>query len=127
MCRDFFREAAKPIYLSLLAARSSLLNARANHEPRRQVLRNRNSPNPAVRRKGTQKGEPYVSALPPANPLVPGVACPGLLPIRFGLRPFLELCHNFDRALAELEARYPSTRPVLTLQARNKRLRRRPK
>jgi hypothetical protein len=69
-----------------------------------------------------------VSALPPsANPLVPGVVCTGLLPIRFGLKPYIELCHSFDRALAELEARYPSQRPVLTLQARNKRLKRRPK
>jgi len=68
-----------------------------------------------------------VSALPPANPLVPALACPGLLPIRFGLKPYLELCHSFDQALAELEARYPSKRPVLTLEGRNKRLRRRPK
>jgi hypothetical protein len=59
--------------------------------------------------------------------LVPGVASPWLLPIRFGLKPYIELCHSFDRALAELEARYPSHRPVLTLDARNKRLRRRPK
>jgi hypothetical protein len=62
-----------------------------------------------------------------ANPLVPGVDCPGLLPVRFALKPFLQLCHSFDQALAELEARYPSKRPVLTLAARNKRLRRRPK
>ncbi|MEX2309228.1 MAG: hypothetical protein WD738_16630 [Pirellulales bacterium] len=64
---------------------------------------------------------------PPANPLVPGVTCPGLLPIRFGLKPYLELCRSFDQALAELEARYPSKRPLLTLDARNKRVRRRPK
>jgi hypothetical protein len=69
-----------------------------------------------------------VSALPPfANPLLPGVVCSGLLPIRFGLKPYLELCQSFDRALAELEARYPSKRPLLTLKARNKRLKRRPK
>jgi hypothetical protein len=64
---------------------------------------------------------------PPANPLVPGVACPGLLPIRFGLKAYLEFCRGFDEALAELEARYPSKRPLLTLEARNKRVRRRPK
>jgi hypothetical protein len=64
---------------------------------------------------------------PPANPLVPAEVCTGLLPIRFGLKPYVELCQSFDRALAELEARYPSQRPVLTLSARNKRLRRRPK
>jgi hypothetical protein len=72
--------------------------------------------------------EPHVSAKPPSvNPLVPEVSHSGLLPIRFGLKPFLDLCQNFDRALAELEARYPSRRPLLTLQARNKRLKRRPK
>ena len=64
---------------------------------------------------------------PPANPLVPAVASHGLLPIRFGLKPYLELCHRFDQALAELESRYPSRRPLLTLQARNQRLKRRPK
>jgi hypothetical protein len=69
-----------------------------------------------------------VSALPPsAHPLVPEVPFSGLLPIRFGLKPFLELCRSFDRALVELEARYPSKRPVLTLEARNKRIKRRPK
>jgi hypothetical protein len=67
-------------------------------------------------------------ALPPAaSPLVPGVDCPWLAPIRFGVKPYLDLCRSFDRALAELEARYPSHRRVLTLKARNKKLRRRPK
>jgi hypothetical protein len=66
--------------------------------------------------------------LPPAaNPLVPATGSDWLLPIRFGIKPYLELCHSFDRALAKLEARYPSSRPVLTLSARNKRLKRRPK
>jgi hypothetical protein len=50
-----------------------------------------------------------------------------LRPIRFGLKPYLEFCHAFDRALAELEARYPGTPRLLTLEARNKKLKRRPK
>jgi hypothetical protein len=66
--------------------------------------------------------------LPPAaNPLVPAINSAWLLPIRFGIKPYLELCHSFDLALADLEARYPANRPVLTLSARNKRLQRRPK
>jgi hypothetical protein len=62
-----------------------------------------------------------MSALPPAaNPLVPGVVCPGLLPIRFGLKAYLDLCRKFDEALAELETRYPGKPRVLTLEARQK-------
>jgi hypothetical protein len=69
-----------------------------------------------------------MSALPPAaNPLVPGVVCTGLLPIRFGLKPYLELCHKFDEALTDLETRYPGKRRVLTLEVRNKMGKRRPK
>jgi hypothetical protein len=69
-----------------------------------------------------------MSALPPAaNPLVPGVVCIGLLPIRFGLKPYLDLCHKFDAALAELEARSPGKPHVLTLEARNKKVKHRPK
>jgi len=67
-------------------------------------------------------------ALPPVeNSLVPGVYFPGLPPIRFGLKPFLELCHAIDQSLADLEARYPTHTRVLTLEARNKRLKRRAK
>jgi hypothetical protein len=69
-----------------------------------------------------------MSALPPvANSLVPTVVCPGLLPIRFGLKPYFEFCHRFDAALAELEARYPAKHRVVTLETRNKVLKRRPK
>jgi hypothetical protein len=69
-----------------------------------------------------------MSALPPAaNPLVPGVVCTGLLPIRFGLKPYFELCHKFDQSLAELEARYPGKPRALTLEVRNKMGKRRPK
>jgi hypothetical protein len=50
-----------------------------------------------------------------------------LLPIRFGLKPYFELCHRFDAALAELEARYPAKHRGVTLETRNKVLKRRPK
>jgi hypothetical protein len=64
--------------------------------------------------------------LPPAaSPLVPATDSVWLPPIRFGIKPYLELCHAFDQTLAELEALYPSHRPVLTVSARNRRLRRR--
>jgi hypothetical protein len=67
----------------------------------------------------------------PAQPqsthaLVP-VAFPGLMPIRFGIKPYVEFCQSFDAALKDLEARYPSKRPVLSLANRNKRVRRSPK
>jgi hypothetical protein len=69
-----------------------------------------------------------MSASPSApNPLVPGVVCVGLLPVRFGLKPYLDLCHKFDQALADLEARYPGKPRVLTLEVRNKIGKRRPK
>jgi hypothetical protein len=69
-----------------------------------------------------------MSALPPAaNPLVPGFVYAGLLPIRFGLKPYLDLCHQFDQALADLEARYPGKPRMMTLEARNKLGKRRPK
>jgi hypothetical protein len=69
-----------------------------------------------------------MSALPPVTKsLIPAVVCPGLLPIRFGLKPYLDLCHKFDAALAELEMRYPARHPVVTLETRNKLLKRRPK
>jgi hypothetical protein len=67
-------------------------------------------------------------ALPPAvNPLVLSVDYPWLPPIRFGVRPYLELCRSVDQALAELEGRYPTRRPLLTLETRNNALKRRPK
>ena len=69
-----------------------------------------------------------MSALPPAaNPSGPGVDPPLLAPIRFGVKPYLQLCRSFDQALAELEARFPSHRRLLTLEGRNKKLQRRPK
>jgi hypothetical protein len=61
------------------------------------------------------------------NPFVAGVDCPWLPPISFGVKPYLKLCKSFDQALKELEARFPSHRRVFTLEARNKRLKRKPK
>jgi hypothetical protein len=49
------------------------------------------------------------------------------MPIRFGMKPYLELCQKFDAALADLEARYPRKPRVLTLEVRNKMGKRRPK
>ena len=66
--------------------------------------------------------------LPPAaNPLIAGFDCPWLPPICFGVRPFLELNQSFNKALKELEARFPSHRPVLTVELRNKKLQRKAK
>ena len=66
--------------------------------------------------------------LPPAaNPLVAGFDCPWLPPICFGVKPYVKLCKSFDKALKELEARYPSHRPVLTVELRNKKLKHKPK
>jgi hypothetical protein len=67
-----------------------------------------------------------MSALPPAvNPLVVGDNW--LPPLRFRPQSYLELSESFDKVLRELEARFPSHRPLLTLESRNKKLRRRPK
>jgi hypothetical protein len=68
-----------------------------------------------------------MSALPPAASPDPGIESHWLAPIRFGVKPYLELCHSFNQALAELEARFPSHRRLLTLEGRNKKLQRRPK
>ena len=66
--------------------------------------------------------------LPPAaNPLVAGFDCPWLPPISFGVKPYVKLCKSFDKALNKLEARYPSHRPVLTVELRNKQLKHKPK
>ncbi len=66
-------------------------------------------------------------ALPPvANPVTPRHERSWLPPVRFRTKAFTRFCLAFDQALAELEARYPS-RPLLTLEGREKRLRRRPK
>jgi hypothetical protein len=67
-------------------------------------------------------------ALPPvANPLAPRVERPWLPPMRFRAKPYVKFCLSFDRALKELEARYPSRAPMLSIEGRAKRLKRRPK
>jgi hypothetical protein len=67
-------------------------------------------------------------AVPPAtNPLVLSVDYPWLPPIRFGVKPYVDLCRSFDQALTELEGRYPVRRPLLTLELRNQRVKRRAK
>lgn len=56
--------------------------------------------------------------------------CPWLPPISFGAKPYQELCQSFNKALKQLEAKYPSHRRLLTIEARAKRLKkkkRRPK
>ena len=63
----------------------------------------------------------------PSKPLIAGNDCPWLPPISFGVKPYLKLCKSFNRELRKLEARFPSPRPLLTLEARAKRLKRKPK
>ena len=63
--------------------------------------------------------------LPPAaNHLLPQTTSPWLAPIRFRVKPFLQYCRSFDKALTDLEARYPSHPRVLTLEARDHQLKR---
>ena len=66
--------------------------------------------------------------LPPAeSPLIAAADCPWLPPISFGVKPYLELCRTLHESLKDLEARFPSRRPLLTIEARKKRLKRKPK
>jgi hypothetical protein len=66
--------------------------------------------------------------LPPvANPLAPRMARSYLPPIRFRAKAYAKWCLEFDQALRELESRYPSRAPMLTIEGRAKRLKRRPK
>lgn len=70
-----------------------------------------------------------MAPLPPADKmLVAGTDSPWLPPITFGVEPYLDLCRSLDQALKELETRFPSHRlTAFSLNARNKRLKRRPK
>ncbi|HEX4413632.1 MAG TPA: hypothetical protein VH107_08385 [Lacipirellulaceae bacterium] len=64
---------------------------------------------------------------PSTHPLISGVDCPWLPPISFGIEPYLQLCRTIHESLKELEARYPTQRPLLTWEGRAKRLKHKPK
>ena len=65
-------------------------------------------------------------ALPPvANPLAPRMARPYLPPIRFRAKAYAKFCIAFEVALAELESRYPTRTTPLTIEGREKRLKKR--
>jgi hypothetical protein len=69
-----------------------------------------------------------VYVLPPStNPLVPEFTSFWFPPLRFDLKAYFDLCQTIDEGLHELEARYPTRRPALSLERRNKRISRRPK
>jgi hypothetical protein len=72
---------------------------------------------------------PQMHALPPvANPLAPRISRPWLPPIRFRAKAYIKLCLAFDKALRDLESQYPSRPILLTIEDRQKRLKkRRPK
>ena len=111
----------------------ALLPRRANRELRQHVLRNRYKPTgcrapqiPAAclcrsRFGSTERSRRCTPCRLPIIHSLPVLDCPWLPPICFGVKPYLELCRTFDESLKELEARYPSHRPVLTLEARQKR------
>ena len=63
---------------------------------------------------------------PTAKTLHAAFTHPGLSPIRFGVKPYLEFCEKIDESLRELETRYPSHRP-LTVADRRARLLDRPR
>jgi hypothetical protein len=43
------------------------------------------------------------------------------------VKPYLDFCRSLDQALAELETRYPSRVRMLTIEGRNKKLKRKRK
>ena len=118
----------------------SLLLRRANRELRQHVLRNSNKPTGCRPPVGdSPPGTPHCGLghteeatmypLPPAaNPLIAGFDCPWLPPICFGVKPYLELCQSFDKALKELEVAIPVAPPACSRsKLRNKKLKRKPK
>jgi hypothetical protein len=71
-----------------------------------------------------------MNILPPvANPVSARLPRPYLPPIKFRAKAYAAFCERFDRALTNLEARYPTRAPMLTIEGRAKRLKkkRRPK
>jgi hypothetical protein len=66
--------------------------------------------------------------LPPvANPVSPRIPRPWLPPVRFRAKPYLQFCRDFDAALRELESRYPSQPRPLSIELREKRLKKKPR
>ena len=67
-------------------------------------------------------------ALPPiTNPLRPHVTRSWIPPIRFRTKPYLQLSESLSKALAELEARYPSHRDAILDERKKKQRRRKPR
>jgi hypothetical protein len=66
--------------------------------------------------------------LPPvANPLAPRFARQYLPPIRFRAKAYAKWSLDFDQALRQLELRYPQRPTLLTIEGREKRLKKRPR
>ena len=66
--------------------------------------------------------------LPPAaNPLDRRFRLPLAAADLLRCEAVCQACKSFDKALKQLESRYPSHRPVLTVELRNKKLKHRPK
>jgi len=63
----------------------------------------------------------------PAKPLIATVTSPWLPPIEFRIEPYMKLCDSINRSLRDLETRFPSHRPGVTLETRKKLLKRKPK
>jgi hypothetical protein len=67
-------------------------------------------------------------ALPPVEKsLWPTAASHWLPPIRFEMKPYLEFSRAIDEGLSELQLRYPTPRPLLTVEDRKKILKRKPR
>ena len=67
-------------------------------------------------------------ALPPiTNPLRPRVTRSWIPPIRFRTKPYLQLSESLSKALAELEARYPSRGVAFLDERKMKQLGRKPR
>ncbi|MCC7474907.1 MAG: hypothetical protein IT425_05895 [Pirellulales bacterium] len=62
-----------------------------------------------------------------ATPLIASIDSPWLPPVCFGEKPYVRLCKQFEKALRQLEAQYPVRHRTMTLEARNKFLKRKPK
>lgn len=69
-----------------------------------------------------------MAPLPPAGKLlIAGTDSPWLPPISFGVEPYLDLCRSLAQELKDLEARFPSHRPMVSLSTRSKQFKRQKK